>query len=181
MIDNFGGGRGFGRSDLIAERQGLSGPNRVSARRASEVEWDDARADSAGGLIAIHVDTFEAQERDLRGQTATEAGQASANAHHAVTRDHDGDGIGADGLTDGPREARPSHRVRELTVRDHVSVIHGEQPLVDLPLEVRGDPGEVQLEIEARALPGEVLMQLVEGTAKQRRDVAVFIKMVTGR
>lgn len=79
------------------------------------------------------------------------------------------------------RQARTSDRVRELAVRDHVPVFDGEEPLVDLPLEVRGHPSQIELEVEPGSLPGEVLLQLVEGVPERRRDVAGRIEVMAGR
>ncbi|MHB1536851.1 MAG: hypothetical protein ACYC1D_20020 [Acidimicrobiales bacterium] len=52
--------------------------------------------------IAAAQRVLEAQERLFARQAARVAGQGAVGAHHTVTGEHDGDGVGPVGRPDSP-------------------------------------------------------------------------------
>jgi hypothetical protein len=73
------------------------------------------------------------EELALTGQAVGVAVERAVRAHDSVTRNHDRDGVGGAGCTDGPGCARCPHGRRDLAVRTRLAGGYAAESLPDLP------------------------------------------------
>ena len=120
------------------------------------------RAGQPGGEDAA----LRLEQPELAPQAAAVAAQAAAGRDHAVTRDDDGDAVGAVGAADGAGRAGHAELARELGVGARLPVGDTQQRLPHSLLERAAGVGQRQ--VERLPAPGEVLVQLGAQAVEQR-------------
>ena len=125
---------------------------------------------------AVHLHTFNPQKGDLRRKSTAEAAQLAVRRNHAVTRNDDGNRVGAHRLADGSGQFGPFHLPRQIAVRHDVSVRHGHELSVDGVLEL-GDALEVEGQVEDLTFAGHILSELLHRSGEASRPGLRGIRM----
>src|SRR5580658_4353696 len=106
---------------------------------------------------------FQRQQLFFDRQTAAVSGEFAIAADHAMTRDHDGDWIGAVGKTYGSRSFRISDSPRQFAVGNCLAVRNVAKAPPDFELEWRALGRELQIEVFQ--LSSEISFELADGFA----------------